>query len=226
MSKNTLTTADTEDADTNTLQAEAAKTYSQEEVNDMMARVKSSSTKKALKPYEDLGDVEELRGLRANAESNKQEQALKRGEYDIIIKDLAAKKDVEIQKRDNIIKGYKIDSPLLESASKYRSVNAEQVKSLLKGSVRLNEEGEVEVVDAKGTVRYADNGDLFTVDALVQSFLDSNPHFVSPTLATTNTKSSFQSNANEKFDLSKLDMSNPVHRKQYSEAKASGKLKA
>jgi len=53
----TLATNDATDAailqDEN--QAQAAKTYTQEEVNDMMARMKGSLQKKLLKPYEDLG---------------------------------------------------------------------------------------------------------------------------------------------------------------------------
>ena len=40
---------------------QAEKSYSQREVDDMMARMKSSLSKKLLKPYEELGDPETIR---------------------------------------------------------------------------------------------------------------------------------------------------------------------
>jgi ligand-binding sensor domain-containing protein len=109
-----------------------------------------------------------------------------------------------------------VDTPLLNAAAKYRSVAPEQVKSLLKNNVRLGEEGTVEVVGSDGSVRYNDAGEALGVDDLVKEFLDTNPHFVQPTPSTTNTKSSI-SNSKEALDVSKLDMSNPEHRKAYAE---------
>jgi hypothetical protein len=58
------------------------------------------------------------------------------------------------------------------------------------------------------------------VEDLVQEFLLSNPHFRAATPATTNTKSMVSGGAADKFDISKLDMRNPEHRKIYAEAKA------
>lgn len=209
----------------NDSQAQATKTYSQKEVDDMMARMKTSLQKKLLKPYEDLGDPEELRNLRAEAEKRQTEQQIKRGEFEKTLQELAAKKDAEISKRDMIIKEYRVNSPLLSAAAKYRAVNADQVKALLAQNVRLNADGEVEVVDEKGSVRYNDAGEPLQVDDLVRGFLDSNPHFVQPTPATTNTASSNAAVAgNGRIDISKLDMRKPEHRKLYAEARARGKI--
>jgi hypothetical protein len=226
MSDNTLVTENATDADTQAVanQAQEAKSYTQEEVDNMMARMKGSLQKKLLKPYEDLGDPEELRSMKSQAEQQKQDEALKRGEFESVLKELASKKDAEIQKRDSVIKEYKVNTPLLSAAAKYRSVNPEQVKALLATNVRLNNDGEVEVVDAKGAVRYSDSGSALGVDDLVREFLDYNPHFVQPTAATANTKSSHSSGAADGFDISKLDMSNPAHRKLYAEARAKGKI--
>lgn len=204
-------------------QAQATKTYTQEEVNDMMARMKGSITKKYEKTFAELGDIEELRQLKAQAESKKLEDQKKRGEFDKIIQDLAAKKDAEIQQRDAIIRDYRINTPLLAAAAQYQAVNAEQVKALLANQVRLNDSGEVEVVDAKGTVRYTDSGTPLGVNELVREFLDSNPHFRAATPSTTNTQSNVKSSTKD-IDLSKLDMKNPEHRKIYAEAKAKGKI--
>lgn len=198
-------------------QAQAVKTYTQKEVDDMMARMKGSLQKKILKPYEDLGDPEELRSIKTEWEKKQQAEQIKRGEFEKTLQDLAAKKDSEIQKRDAIIKEYKVNTPLLSAAARYRAVNAEQVKALLSSNVRLNESGDVEVVDSKGSVRYNDAGEPLGVDDLVREFLDSNPHFVSATPATANTKSSHTTDG-KGVDLTKLDMKNPEHRELYKRA--------
>jgi hypothetical protein len=207
-----------------TASQETAKTYTQAEVDALMAKTRSSVEHKVSKKYDGLGDPEYLKQLVQSAEQQKQEEAVKRGEFETILKELANKKDAEISKRDAIIQDYKVNTPILSAASQLKAVNAEQVKTLLQGQVRLNGDGEVEVVDSKGTVRYTDNGSPLGVQDLVQEFLQSNPHFVQPTPATTNTKSSHSAGTNTKLDISQLDMANPAHRKLYAEAKAEGKL--
>jgi hypothetical protein len=199
-------------------QAQATKTYTQEEFDKHMAGLKSSLSKKFEKQFAELGDLEELKSLKAQAEQKRTEDAMKKGEFEKILQEKLSIKDSEIQRRDQIIKEYKVNTPLLSAAAKYRAVNAEQVKALLATNVRLNSDGEVEVVDHSGTVRYSDNGSAMGVDDLVREFLDSNPHFVAPTPATTNSKSNVNSVANARIDLSKLDMKNPEHRKLYAEA--------
>jgi hypothetical protein len=191
--------------------------YTQKEVDDMMARMKTSLQKKLLKPYEDLGDPEELRSLRTEAEKRQQEQQIKRGEFEKTLQELAAKKDAEIHKRDSVIKEYKVNTPIVSAAAKYRAVNVDQVKALIAPNVRLNAEGEVEVVDGKGSVRYNDRGESLGVEDLVREFLDSNPHFVSSTPSTTHTKSNVSNNRQEPVDITKLDMRNPEHRKLYAQ---------
>lgn len=217
---------DTEATEASTTQTQAEKTYTQKDVDDMMARMKSSLQKKLLKPYEDLGDPEELRQIKTQFEQTKSEQMMKRGEFEKILQESLAKKDAEIQKRDAVIKDYKINTPLLSAAAQYQAVNAEQVKALLAQNVRLNNDGEVEVVDSKGSVRYNDKGAPLGVNDLVREFLDSNPHFRAATPATTNTKSNIASGTSGMIDVSKLDMKNPQHRKLFAEAKAKGKIKS
>jgi hypothetical protein len=204
-------------------QAQATKTYSQDEVDNMMARMRGSLEKKLLKPYADLGDPEELRSIKTEHEKKQQEQAIKRGEFERTLQELAAKKDSEIQKRDSIIQEYKVNVPILSAAAKHNAVNAEQVKALLSNQVRMNMDGDVEVVDGKGSVRYNDKGEPIGVDDLVREFLDSNPHFKLASPSTTNTKSSISGGTSGKLDISKLDMTKPEHRKLYAEhRKANG----
>lgn len=222
--QNIGTNGDTGSLDNNN-QATATKTYTQEEVDNMMARMRGSLEKKLLKPYEDLGDPNELRTIRQEWEKRQQAEQIKRGEFEKTLQELAAKKDAEISKRDNIIKEYKVNAPLLNAAAKFKAVAPEQVKSLLHNRLRLNDVGEVEVLDDKGSVRYNDNGTPLAVDDLVREFLDSNPHFVAAGAATTHAKSNSGIPNTGEFDLSKLDFSNPADRKKYAEAKKAGMIK-
>lgn len=206
-------------------QAQATKTYTQEEVDNMMARMRGSLEKKLLKPYQDLGDPEELRQIRQEWDKKQQQEQIKRGEFEKTLQDLAAKKDAEIQKRDSIIKEYKVNTPLLNAAAKFKAVAPEQVRALLNNKVRLNDVGEVEVLDDKGGVRYNDSGAPLAVDDLVREFLDLNPHFVAAGAATTHAKSNTGIPNTGEFDLSKLDLSNPADRKKYAEARKAGVIK-
>jgi len=218
MSENTLVTdMGTDPADDTANQAQAAKTFTQEEVNAILARTKSQVEKKFANKYEDLGDIEQLRSIKADWEKRQQAEQIKRGEFEKTLQELAAKKDQEIQKRDMIIKEYKVNVPLLSAAAQYRAVNAEQVKALLSNQLRLNDQGDVEVVDTKGAVRYNDHGEPLAVQDLVREFLDSNPHFVQPTPATANSRSNITANGAQKLDISKLDMKNAADRQLYKE---------
>jgi hypothetical protein len=198
-------------------QAPAEKTYTQREMDDMAAKLKTAVARKVQKQYEDLGDIEELRALRQQADKTRVEEATKKGDFERVIQEIAAKKDAEIQKRDAIIKEYKIDTPLLSTAAKYRAVAPEQVKALLKNNLRLSEDGEVEVLDQSGQVRYTDAGNQMSVDELVIEWLDKNPHFVQATPATTQSRNSIDNSRPGPLDITKLDMKNPEHRAQYAE---------
>lgn len=192
------------------------KMYSQQEFDDAMAKMKHAVLNKALKPYQELGDLDELKSLRATQEKAQHEEAMKKGEFEKILQDLASKKDAEIDKLSSTVKQYKVDTPLMNAAAKYRAVNPEQVVALVKSNVRLGEDGDVEVIGTDGSVQYLDNGTPMGVDDYVKRWLDTNPHFVSPTPATTNTRSNVLNESTD-LDVSKLDMSNPEHRKMYAE---------
>lgn len=201
---------------------QSEKYYTQAEFDRHMAGMRKAIESKFEKQFAELGDLTELKQIKANAEKAKQEEALKKGEFEKVLQDMAAKKDAEIQKRDSVIKEYKVNTPLLDAAARYRAVAPEQVKQLLSSNVRLNELGDVEVVGTDGTVRYSDSGAPLAVDDLVKEFLDKNPHFVSPAPSTTNTKSNQGSLSSGEFDISKLDFKNPAHRERYKQAKANG----
>lgn len=199
---------------------QAEKLYTQKELDDMMARTRSSVQKKLASKYEDLGDPDELREIVSQHRKQQQDQQVKRGEFDKILQELASKKDAEIQKRDRIIEEFRLNTPVIDAAARHRAINPEQVKALVRNNIRLNQDGEPEVVDREGKVRYDDSGRPLTVESYVQEWLQANPHFIQPTPATTATRSSVAA-ARDKLDVTKLDMKNPEHRKIYAEFRKS-----
>jgi hypothetical protein len=220
MSDETLATEQVTDTQIES-QAET-KTYTQEEFDRHMAGLKNSLAKKYEKQYADLGDPDELRKIKAESEKRRQDEQLKRGEFEKTLQEIVSKKDAQINSLSQTIKEYKVNTPILDAAARYKSVNPDQVKALLATQVQLSEEGDVVVVDSKGSVRYTDAGTPVTVDELVKDFLAQNPHFVSAGAATTNTRSNTGVNSSSEFDVTKLDMSNPADREKYREAKQKG----
>lgn len=203
----------------------SSKTFTQDEVNAILARTKTQLERKFASKYEDLGDPDQLRQIKTDWEKKQEEAQVKRGEFEKILQEKAAKWESEVQKRDAIIREYKVNTPIVSAAAKYRAVNPQQVQTLLSQNLRLNADGEVEVIDTKGTVRYNDAGQPLAVEDLVKEFLDTNPHFVSAAPATTNSLSNIRGGGDgSKVDVSKLNMKNPEHRKLYAEAKAAGRV--
>lgn len=223
MSEQQIMDTNQEVTDTSTESQAAEKFYTQEEFDRHMAGLKASLQKKFEKQISELGDINELRQIKAEAEKRKTEESVKRGEFEKVLQDLAAKKDAEIQRRDQIIREYRVDTPLLNAAAKLRAVAPEQVKALLKSQVRLNDLGEVEVLDQSGQVLYNDRGQPLAVDDLVQDFLQKNPHFVQATPATTNSRTNISDIGSGKLDITKLDMKNAADRQLYKEWQAQNK---
>lgn len=216
MSDTNIGNTEATEASTET-QTQAAKTFTQDEVNALMARTKSQLEKKFSSRYEDLGDPDELREIVQQHRKSKEDYQLKRGEFEKVLQEKLSAKDSEIQKRDKIIESFRLETPVVDAAARYRAVNPEQVKALIRNNLRLNADGEVEVLDREGKVRYDDSGRLLSVDSYVQSWLQENPHFVQATPSTTSTRTNVNNGAPGKLDVTKLDMSNPEHRKQYAE---------
>ena len=216
MSDTNIGNTEATEASTET-QTQAAKTFTQDEVNALMARTKSQLEKKFSSRYEDLGDPDELREIVQQHRKSKEDYQLKRGEFEKVLQEKLSAKDSEIQKRDKIIESFRLETPVVDAAARYRAVNPEQVKALIRNNLRLNADGEVEVLDREGKVRYDDSGRLLSVDSFVQSWLQENPHFVQATPSTTSTRTNVNNGAPGKLDVTKLDMSNPEHRKQYAE---------
>lgn len=214
------TSATTEATENSTTDNTQVKTFTQEEVNAILAKTKTQLERKFSSKFEDLGDPDELREIVSNYRKHQQDQQMKKGEFEKVLQDVVSKKDLEIQKRDRMIEEFKVNSPILDAAARFRAVAPDQIKTLVRNNVRLNTEGDVEVIDHEGKVRYDDSGRPLSVDSYIQEFLSKNPHFVQPTPSTTATRSNVGARG-DKLDISKLDMKNPEHRKIYAEYRKS-----
>ena len=212
--------------DATTESSQADKVFTQTEVNAILAKTKSQLEKKLTGRYADLGDPDELREIVGRYRQQQQEQEISKGNFEKVMGDMRSKMESEITKRDAIIRDFKLEQPLLNYAAQYRSVNPAQVKQLLRNNLRLNDDGEVEVLDDKGAVRYSEKGKPLTVEQYVQEWLTANPHFVTAAPATTNTNNNVANRGQNTgpVDLKSLDLTRPEHRKIYAEARRNGQI--
>ena len=179
MSEEIMETIDQAETETAAVETQA-KTFTQDELDrivaDRIAREQRKFDKK-------LGGInlDEAKELLAQREQAELEQQKQRGEFDSILKQTVEKKDAEISSYKSRLQETLIDGALTQSASRNNAVDTAQVTALLKGNTRLSSDGTVEVLDANGTPRYNDKGDLLSVDEMVTEFLTTNPHFVRAT---------------------------------------------
>ena len=197
---------------------EANKGFNQEDIDRIVKERLSRERQKILKQYEGV-DVERYRQLLDQEEKKAQEEQVKRGEFEKILQSTVSKKDTQIQQLQKELQAIKVDGTLLNAASSRKAINPQQVVRLLKEQIRLNDTGEVEVLDESGSVRYNDQGTAMTVDELVGEFLNTNNHFVNAGPAGTGSQSSVARGNSQvgAIDVSKLDMNNPKDRGVYKE---------
>ena len=192
-----------------------ANTFSEDDVNNI---VKQRLAKERASIYKKL-DVEDLETAIQAVQSQKQaeeKEKIKKGEFEQILKEKSEEYGKKISGLESELKDIKINRALLSSASKNRAINPDQVVELLKSNIKLNETGNVEILDKNGIARYNNKGELLTTDELVNEFLTQNPHFVTATPSGSGTVSNVdRSELSKPFNLSELDMNNPTDRETY-----------
>jgi hypothetical protein len=209
------TGADTNQTDVSQAQA---KTFTQDEVNKIIAARLAQAEKK----YAGV-DVEEYKALKTVKQQQEEAEAIKRSEFEKVLKQTREQADNEIRKYRSEIETIKIDGALINAAAKNKAVNPEHIAKLLKAQTRLTEDGNVEVLDDKGQVRYnTQTANPYQVEDLVQEFIAANPYFRAATPAGSGSKSNTApESAVQALDITKLDMSNPKDRAKYREFRRS-----
>jgi hypothetical protein len=190
---------------------------SQDDVNRIVAERVAREKAKFEKKYSNV-DLNLYNELVEKQEQARQQELEKRGEFEKLLKEQAEKFQGKIQQYESELHSIKVDGTLLNEASSQKAINPQQVVALLKGNLKLNEAGGVDVVDTNGQVRYDDNGNPLKVSSLVNEFLTASPHFVSagPTGSGTSNGVGKQTPVADN-DVTKLNMENPEHRAQYRE---------
>ena len=165
------------DIETNAVENQVAKTFTQDELDRIVADRISREQRKFDKKLSGI-DLNEARDLLAEKQAADIERQKERGEFDSILKQTVEKKDMEIQSYKSKLQQTLVDGAILGAASNNNAVNPNQVSQLLKDQTRLSEDGTVEVLDANKVPRYNDSGELLSVNEMVAEFLTVNPHMV------------------------------------------------
>ena len=192
------------------------KAFTEEQVEAIVQRRLERERSKISKKLDGI-DIEEAKQLLEEKKQKEQELALQRGEFEKVMKETVSKKDSEISKLVSELQKVRIDEQLVNVASGLKAINPNEVKSLLRNSVKLNDSGNVEVIGENGTPRYNEKGDLMSVNDLVAEYLNNNPHHLSATPKGTGSQSGIGGDTPKPISIKDLDMSNPEHRKMYAE---------
>ena len=187
-------------------------TFTQEQLDNI---IKSRLEAEKNKYEKKLQDEEKQK-----AELLKEQQlkeAKSKSDIEKIMQERIKEKEDEVLRYKTQIKKEKVDNSILSVANREKSINAQQVVSLLKDEVRYTDDGRIEVVDNNSNVRYNTKGELLTIEERVKEFLDANPHFRQGSLSGSGSQSSVEGKTVKPFNLQDLDLSKPEDRKAYSE---------
>ena len=179
------------------------KTFTKEQVEEIVEKRVNRVRGDYKRKYEGI-DPEEYRASKAAQEAEEIERQKERGEFEDILKQVNEQKDSKINQLQDRLRDLSVDGALIAAASKGKAINAKQVANLLRGNVRMVEDGSVEVTDESGTPRYDGNGAPLSVDELVDEFLTQNAHFVGPTPSGTGTQSAIGGGTQHQKDV--MDM--------------------
>ena len=200
-------------------QVETTKTFTQEEVNELIGKRIHQVNKK----YENV-DVEEYKALKGLKEQIEEEQLIKKEDFNGVLKKQKEKADGELSALRSELETIKIDGSLMTAASRAKAVSPDHVAQLLRKNIQLGADGNVIVTGVDGKQRYTDNADPMSVDNLVEEFLSSNQYFKSAGPSGAGSTGNTQNANPQSLDLAQLDMNNPEHRKIYTKMKTQGKV--
>ena len=187
-------------------------TFTQEQLDNIIKSRLDAEQKKHQRMLDDAKKKEE-----DAAKEKLVKEAKSKAELEKLMQQRIAEKDTEILKYKNEIKKERIDNSIMSVASKNNAINPSQVVSLLKDTVKLNDDGRVEILDNNSNIRYNEKGNLLTIEEKVKEFLQANPHFSVSGKSGTGSQSSVEGKTVKPFNIQDLDMSKPDDRAKYAE---------
>lgn len=196
------------------------KMFSQDEVNKII----SARLAKVESKYAEV-DLDEYRSFKQSKAKQEEDALLKRQEFDKVLNQTKDHYTSQLARLKGELETIKVDGAIMNAASAMKVVAPDHVAKLLKSSVRLSEDGAVEVLDEKGQVRYnPETAAPLGVADLVQEFVSKNPFYQAPGPAGTGSRSNLSAEQAKKVNVASLDMKNPEHRKIYAEYRKSAGL--
>jgi len=219
MQTETVDTGDTATGQNIDSQVEAAKTFTQEEVNLLVGKRVAAVNKK----FENV-NLEEYNALKSLKEQVEEEKLIKKEDFQGVLKKQQEKSNGEITRLRSELEKIKIDGALIDAASKAKSVAPDHVAQLLRSNIQLSDDGSVIVTDSEGKQRYTDNADPMSVNQLVEEFLSSNQYFKSAGPSGAGSLGNTNNADQQSFDLAQLDLNKPEHREIYKKMQAQGKV--
>ena len=193
------------------VEAPEQKTFTQEQIDNIIKTRLEAEQRKTQKILE----AEESKKAELIKEQELKE-AKSKADIEKIMQDRLSEKDSELNRYKTQIKKEKVDNSILSVANREKSINAQQVVSLLKDEVKYTDDGRIEIVDNNSNVRYNTKGELLTIDDRVKEFLDANPHFRQGSLSGSGSQSSVEGKTVKPFNIQDLDMSNVEDRAKYA----------
>ena len=219
MQTETVDTGDTATGQNIDSQVEAAKTFTQEEVNLLVGKRVAAVNKK----FENV-NLEEYNALKSLKEQVEEEKLIKKEDFQGVLKKQQEKSNGEITRLRSELEKIKIDGALIDAASKAKSVAPDHVAQLLRSNIQLSDDGSVIVTDSEGKQRYTDNADPMSVNQLVEEFLSSNQYFKSAGPSGAGSTGNTNNADQQSFALAQLDLNKPEHREIYKKMQAQGKV--
>ena len=170
-------------------------------------------------------DLDEARQLKEEKEAKELDMQKQRGEFDKVLKETVSKKEQEISQYKAELEKVRIDDALIQAASEKQAIKPKQIVNLLKGNVRLGDDGKPEIVGDNNTPMYNDKGEPLTINEYMEQFLDNNPHFRVATPSGAGSKSSVGGDTPKPLNLAELNMNNPEDKARYAEYRKEKLLK-
>lgn len=200
-------------------QTQAEKTFTQEQVNEIiskrLAQVKSK--------YDGI-DPDEYQQLKQLQSQKEEQELMNRNEFEKLLKKTKNEGAKEVDRLRKELEKIKIDGALISAASSAGSVNPDHIAQLLRQNVRMDANGNVNVVDGEGNIRYTDDADPMAVNDLVNEFLSVNTYYLSAGPSGTGSQGNTQKSSTQSVDLESLDMTKPSDRELYRKYLKEGKL--
>ena len=114
---------------------ETAKSFTEDQVEAIVQRRLERERSKISKQLDGI-DIKEAKQLLEEKKQKEQELALQRGEFEKVMKETVSKKDQEISKLVSELQKVRIDEQLVNTASALKAINPNEVKALLRNSVK------------------------------------------------------------------------------------------